>query len=37
MIEDETDGAELTCHFCKRNHKFSQGDLIKLLNKAQEK
>ena len=37
MIEDETDGAELTCHFCKRSHKFSQGDLIKLLNKAQEK
>ena len=37
MIEDETDGAELTCHFCKRSHQFSQGDLIKLLNKAQEK
>ncbi|MBR4068895.1 MAG: Hsp33 family molecular chaperone HslO [Clostridia bacterium] len=37
MIADETDGAELTCHFCKRSHKFSQGDLIKLLNKAVEK
>ncbi len=37
MIEDETDGAELTCHFCKRSHKFTQGDLIRLLNKAQEK
>ncbi len=37
MIEDETEGAELTCHFCKRSHQFSQGDLIKLLNKAQEK
>ncbi len=37
MIEDETEGAELTCHFCKRNHKFTQGDLIRLLNKAQEK
>lgn len=36
MIEDETEGAELTCHFCKRSHKFTQGDLIKLLNKAQE-
>jgi len=37
MIEDETDGAELTCHFCKRSHKFTQGDLIKMLNKAEEK
>jgi molecular chaperone Hsp33 len=37
MIEDETEGAELTCHFCKRSHQFSQGDLIRLLNKAQEK
>ena len=37
MIEDETEGAELTCHFCKRSHRFTQGDLIRLLNKAQEK
>ncbi len=37
IIEDETEGAELTCHFCKRSHQFTQGDLIKLLNKAQEK
>jgi len=37
MIADPTEGAELTCHFCKRSHQFTQGDLIKLLNKATEK
>ncbi len=37
MIEDETDGAELTCHFCKRSHKFTQADLAHLLTKAQQK
>ncbi|NLO86752.1 MAG: Hsp33 family molecular chaperone HslO [Clostridiales bacterium] len=37
MIEDEQEGAELTCHFCKKQEKFTQHDLIRLLNKAQEK
>lgn len=32
MIEDEIDGAELTCHFCKKQRRFSQDDLIRLLN-----
>ena len=36
MIQDETEGAELTCHFCKKQERFSQQDLIRLLNKAQE-
>jgi molecular chaperone Hsp33 len=30
MIEDEIDGAELTCHFCKKQYRFSQEDLVKL-------
>ena len=34
MIEDEIDGAELCCHFCKASHHFSTHDLIRLLNKA---
>lgn len=34
MIEDDVDGAELTCHFCRNSHHFSTHDLIRLLNKA---
>lgn len=34
MIEDEIDGAELNCHFCRARHHFSTQDLIRLLNKA---
>ena len=34
MIEDGTDGAELSCHFCKSQQHFSTHDLIRLLNKA---
>lgn len=34
MIEDETEGAELNCHFCGRQERFSQGDLVKLLDSA---
>lgn len=34
MIEDEIDGADLNCHFCKARHHFSTHDLIRLLNKA---
>ena len=30
MIEDEIDGAELTCHFCKSQYSFTQEDLIAL-------
>ena len=30
MIEDEVDGAELTCHFCKTQYQFTQEDLMKL-------
>ncbi len=37
MIAEEPAGAERPCHFCRRSHQFSQGDLLKLLNKAQEK
>lgn len=36
MIRDETEGAELTCHFCKRQERFTQQDLLRLLNKAVE-
>lgn len=36
MIQDEQDGADLTCHFCGKHQKFTQHDLIRLLNKAQE-
>lgn len=34
MIEDDIDGAELHCHFCKAMHHFSTHDLIRLLNRA---
>lgn len=34
MIADEREGAELTCHFCKRTERFSQQDLLRLLNQA---
>ncbi len=34
MIEDEIDGAELSCHFCKNRFHFTTHDLIRLLNKA---
>ena len=34
MIQDEQEGAELTCHFCKKTERFSQHDLIRLLNQA---
>ncbi|MEG0900877.1 MAG: Hsp33 family molecular chaperone HslO, partial [Clostridia bacterium] len=37
MIQEEKDGAELTCHFCKRRERFTQADLLKLLNKAAER
>ena len=34
MIQDEQEGAELTCHFCRKTEKFTQHDLIRLLNQA---
>lgn len=34
MIQDEQDGAELTCHFCKKTERFTQQDLLRLLNQA---
>lgn len=34
MIQDDIDGAELSCHFCKARHHFSTHDLIRLLNQA---
>jgi len=34
MIQDEQEGAELTCHFCRKTEKFTQHDLIRLLNAA---
>lgn len=34
MIQDEVEGADLTCHFCKNHYKFTQQDLIRLLNQA---
>ena len=37
MIQDEREGAELTCHFCKKTERFTQQDLIRLLNQAQER
>jgi len=37
MIQDEQEGAELTCHFCKKTEKFTQHDLIRLLNAATRK
>ena len=35
MIQDEQEGAELTCHFCKKTERFTQQDLLRLLNQAQ--
>ena len=35
MIQEEKDGAELTCHFCKKTERFTQQDLLRLLNHAQ--
>ena len=34
MIEDEQEGAELTCHFCHKTEKFTQQDLSRLLSEA---
>ena len=34
MIEDEIDGAELVCHFCKEKYHFTQDDLRRLLEQA---
>ena len=35
MIADEVDGAELTCHFCNEQYRFTTHDLIRLLNRVQ--
>lgn len=37
MIEDEQDGAELVCHFCRKAEKFTQEDLKELLRQATDK
>lgn len=34
MIQDEQEGAELTCHFCKKTERFTQQDLERLLRQA---
>lgn len=34
MIDDEQEGAELHCHFCKKTERFSQQDLQRLLDAA---
>ena len=34
IIEDELEGAEIVCHFCKTHYQFSTQDLAALLNKA---
>lgn len=34
MIQDEQEGAELTCHFCKKTERFTQQDLERLLKQA---
>ena len=36
MIEDDIDGADLHCHFCRTSHHFTTHDLIRLLNKASQ-
>ena len=36
MIADEVDGAELCCHFCRRTHRFTTAELIKLLQQASD-
>lgn len=37
MINDEREGAELTCHFCKKTERFTQQDLQTLLAQALKK
>lgn len=37
MIQDEQEGAELTCHFCKKTERFTQEDLSRLLEQATRK
>ena len=37
MIQDEQEGAELTCHFCKKTERFTQEDLARLLEQATRK
>lgn len=34
MIQDEIDGAELVCHFCKNQYRFTQAELAALLEQA---
>ena len=34
MIQDEIDGADLHCHFCRTSHHFSTQELLRLLNRA---
>ena len=34
MIQDEQDGAELTCHFCNKKYSFSEDELKGLLEEA---
>lgn len=34
MIDDEIDGAELVCHFCKKQYRFTQEELQQLLFQA---
>ena len=34
MIQDEQEGAELTCYFCKKTERFTQQDLERLLRQA---
>ncbi len=33
LIADETDGAELVCHFCNAKYHFTTHDLLRLLNR----
>ncbi|MDD3212804.1 MAG: Hsp33 family molecular chaperone HslO [Eubacteriales bacterium] len=33
MIADETEGAELVCHFCNQKYAFTTRDLLKILNR----
>lgn len=33
MIADETEGAELVCHFCNQKYAFSTHDLLRILNR----
>lgn len=34
IADDETEGAELTCHFCGRHEQFSQDEVLRLLKAA---